>query len=214
MKSDVFKNLSEEDAAKLIGKLCHEDMKKSNILASVSAAQFILESGYGKTELARNANNMFGMKANLSNNTWSGSTWNGRYVYSKKTLEEYRSGVYDTVDADFRVYNSVEDSIADHSAYLLGAVRGRLPRYPNLAGEKDYKKAIQIIKDGGYATDSKYLSKICNIIERFNLTQYDVIEQSNIIYLVQVGAYNIEANAINMVRRLRDLGYDAFIKVD
>ena len=46
-----------------------EDMKKSGILASVSLAQFIQESGYGKTELAQNANNCFGMKCTLSGNT-------------------------------------------------------------------------------------------------------------------------------------------------
>ena len=215
MKSDVFKNISEKDAADIIGKLCHEDMKTSNILASVSSAQFILESGYGKTELAQNANNMFGMKANLSNNTWSGSTWDGKSVYTKKTLEEYEVGVYTTITADFRVYDCVEDSIADHSAYLLGAKRGRILRYNGLAGEKDYKKAIQIIKDGGYATDSNYVSKICNIIERFNLTQYDILEESKYtLYHVQVGAYNIKENADNMLKRVKAAGFDAFIKED
>ena len=38
----------------------------------------------------------------------------------------------------------------------------------------DYKKAIQIIKDGGYATSPDYVTKICNIIEKWNLTDYDV----------------------------------------
>lgn len=214
MKSDIFINLSEKDAADIIGRLCHEDMKKSNILASISAAQFILESGYGKTELARNANNMFGMKANLSNNTWSGSTWDGTSIYTKKTKEEYKKGEITIVTADFRVYNSVEDSIADHSAYLLNSVRGRLPRYQGLAGEKDYKKAIQIIKDGGYATDSKYVSKICNIIERFNLTKYDIIDSKRIMYYVQAGAFNIKSNAENLVKCLKDAGFNAYIKVD
>lgn len=214
MKSDVFKNLSEREAAAIIGKLCQEDMKKSNILASVSAAQFILESGYGKSELATNANNMFGMKAGLSNNTWSGSKWDGKSIYKMKTGEEYQTGVYTTIVADFRMYDSVEDSVADHSAYLLGAKRGRALRYNGLAGEKDYKKAIQIIKNGGYATDSKYVSKICNIIERFNLTQYDVINTKKVIYRVQVGAYNIKANADNMLKRVKAAGFDAFIKVD
>lgn len=214
MKSNVFKNLSEREAAAIIGKLCQEDMKKSNILASVSAAQFILESGYGKSELAQNANNMFGMKAGLSNNNWSGSTWDGKSRYTMKTGEEYQVGIYTTIVADFRIYNSVEDSVADHSAYLLGAKRGSSLRYNGLAGEKDYKKAIQIIKNGGYATDSKYVSKICNIIERFNLTQYDVVNTKKVIYRVQVGAYNIKGNAENMLKRVRKAGFDAFIKVD
>ena len=51
-------------------------------------AQFILESGYGKSELAQNANNVFGMKCSLSGNTWSGSTWDGRAKYTKQTKEQ------------------------------------------------------------------------------------------------------------------------------
>lgn len=172
-QASEFKNLSEADAAKKIGALCKTDMAKSGILASVSAAQFILESVYGKSELAQNANNCFGMKCSLSGNTWSGSAWDGKSIYTKKTNEEYTPGTITTITADFRKYPCVEDSVADHSAYLLGAMNGSKKRYAGLAGEKDYKKAIQIIKDGGYATSSTYVDKICSIIERFNLTQYD-----------------------------------------
>lgn len=63
------------------------DQKKTGILASVSMAQFILESGYGKSELAQNANNVFGMKCSLSGNTWSGSTWDGNSNYTKQIKE-------------------------------------------------------------------------------------------------------------------------------
>lgn len=75
--------------------------------------------------------------------------------------------------ADFRKYSGVEQSIADHSAYLLGAMNGKKKRYEGLAGEKDYRKAVQIIKDGGYATDSLYVQKICVIIEKYGLTRFD-----------------------------------------
>lgn len=54
-----------------------------------------------------------------------------------------------TITADFRRYSCVEDSIADHSAYLLGAKNGSKLRYENLKGCTDYKKAAQIIKAGG-----------------------------------------------------------------
>ena len=53
-----------------------------------------------------------------------------------------------TITAAFRKYDSVADSVADHSAYLLGATDGDGLRYPGLKGETDYRKAIQIIKDG------------------------------------------------------------------
>lgn len=71
------------------------NQRQCGILASVSMAQFILESGYGKSELAQNANNCFGMKASLSGNTWSGSAWDGHSVYSMKTGEQNTDGSYE-----------------------------------------------------------------------------------------------------------------------
>lgn len=133
-QASVFVGLSEKDAVSVIGELCREDMKKSGVLASVSAAQFILESGYGKSELGQNANNMFGMKKSLSGNTWTGSTWDGTSVYTKKTQEQNADGSYETITADFRKYPCVEDSVADHSAYLLGAKNGRSLRYKGIKG--------------------------------------------------------------------------------
>ena len=168
-----FLGLSTEEAVAKIGQLCRADMQKSGILASVSAAQFILESGYGKSELAQKANNCFGMKASLSGNTWVGSSWDGSSVHTIPTQEQNPDGSYVAITADFRKYACVEDSVADHSAYLLGAKKGRSKRYKGLAGCRDYRKAVQIIKDGGYATDLGYVDKLCNLIERFNLTQYD-----------------------------------------
>ena len=173
LQATALKDLSEADAIKKVGALFTADMKKSGILASVSLAQFILESGYGKSELAQNANNCFGMKKSLSGNTWARSAWDGKSVYTKQTKEQNADGSYVTITADFRKYPCIEDSIADHSAYLLGAMNGSKQRYAGLKGCTDYKKAVQIIKDGGYATSLSYVSNLCSIIERWNLTQYD-----------------------------------------
>jgi len=206
-QASVLKNLSEEDAIKKVGVLFTADQKKSGILASVSLAQFILESGYGKSELAQNANNLFGMKCSLSGNTWSGSRWDGKSKYTKKTQEQNADGSYVTITADFRRYGCVEDSIADHSAYLLAAKNGSKLRYDGLKGCTDYKKAAHIIKDGGYATSLTYVDKLCSIIERWKLTQYDVqSEASDVVkcYRVrkswadaasQLGAYTVLDNA-------------------
>ena len=176
-------DLTQEARVDKIGEMCREDYEESGVLASVSAAQCILESGYLTTDLATDANNCFGMKAELSGNAWEGSTWDGISLYTKETGEEY-NGQNVTIVADFRRYDCVEDSVADHSAYLLGAtVDGENLRYAGLEGETDYRKAIQIIKDGGYATDSRYVEKVCSIIERYDLTRFDEIseesEQSN-----------------------------------
>ena len=74
------------------------------------------------------------MKCSLSGNTWSGSTWDGSSKYTKETKEEYTFGELTTITADFRKYASVEDSISDHSAYLLGAMNGSKKRYDGLKG--------------------------------------------------------------------------------
>jgi hypothetical protein len=72
----------------------------------------------------------------------------------------------------------MEHSILDHAGYLLGAEKSKgVKRYAGLTECKDYRKAIQLIKDGGYATDTRYVSKICNIIERFNLNRYDNLKE-------------------------------------
>lgn len=145
---------------------------RSGILPSVTTAQMILESGYCGTDLAREANNCFGMKANLSGNTWK-SVWNGIDVYGKVTEEQDKAGITYRIFAEFRKYQCVEDSIRDHSLYLLGAMNGSRLRYAGLTEAKDYRSAIQIIKAGGYATDVRYVDKICDIIRRYGLDKYD-----------------------------------------
>ena len=159
-----------------MGPVFTEDQKKTGILASVSMAQFLLESAYGKSELAQNANNCFGMKKSLSGNSWAGSAWDGSSVYFKKT-NEYSNGNSIEITAEFRKYKNIEDSIADHSAYLSGAKNGTALRYNGLKGESNYKRAAQIIKDGGYATSPTYVENLCAVIEKWDLTKFDVAQQ-------------------------------------
>ena len=144
----------------------------SGILWSVTAAQWVLESGYCTTDLALKANNCFGMKCSLSGNTWK-SVWDGVSKYTKVTTEQDKSGHEYHVTADFRKYPSIEDSIKDHSMYLLGAMNGSVRRYLCVEQCANYRSTIQLIKNGGYATDTKYVDKICNIIQRFSLDRYD-----------------------------------------
>lgn len=207
LQASALKDLSEADVIAKVGPLFTADQKKTGILASVSLAQFILESGYGKSELAQNANNCFGMKKSLSGNTWGNSTWDGVSIYTKKTQEQNPDGSYETITADFRKYPCVEDSIADHSAYLLGAMNGSRKRYDGIAGMTDYKAVVQLIKDGGYATSLSYVQNLCGIIERWNLTQYDAAnaaESTQVWYRVrktwadaksQKGAFHVLSNA-------------------
>lgn len=185
LQATYLKDMEPAAVVAKVAPLFTANQKQSGILASVSLAQFILESGYGKSELAQNANNCFGMKSSLSGNSWSGSVWDGHSVYTMKTGEQNADGSYVTVTADFRKYSSIEDSVADHSAYLLGAMNGSKKRYEGLAGCTDYKKAVQIIKDGGYATSLDYVQNLCRVIEQWNLTQYDVAVATTTLYRVR-----------------------------
>ncbi|ODR35516.1 glucosaminidase domain-containing protein [Eisenbergiella tayi] len=164
-------SMSREEFVEYIGRLAAVDMQTSGILASITAAQSILESGYGKSELALNALNLGGMKAELSGNTWA-SAWDGR-TYIKDTAEQREDGSYYTVTAAFRAYPSVAAYLADHSAYLAGARAGNNLRYAGVVGGRNYRRAFEIIKAGGYATSKDYVNNLCNVVERWNLTRYD-----------------------------------------
>lgn len=156
--------------------LAQEDMKKSGILASLTLAQEIVESGWLTSELALKANNPHGMKADLSGNAWPGSPWNGE-IYLKETAEQRPDGTYYTVVAPFRKYRNLQEAVADHSAYLAGARKadGSL-RYPGIVGEKDAATAVRIVANGGYATSQTYEEKLMERIIKYNLTQYDNVE--------------------------------------
>lgn len=78
-----------------------------------------------------------------------------------------------TITASFRKYPGVAQSVADHSAYLVNAKNGSTNRYKGLTSTKNYKEQITIIKNGGYATSSTYISQLTSLIQRYHLDQYD-----------------------------------------
>ena len=142
-----------------VGKLAAADMKASGVLASLTIAQAILESGWGESGLTVKGNALFGIKA--------GANWKGK-VYSGKTKECYDGATYEDITATFRAYDSWEESVEDHSALLTGAAR-----YKAVIGERDYKAACIAIKAAGYATDPTYSTKLINLIESYGLNEYD-----------------------------------------
>lgn len=42
-----------------------------------------------------------------------------------------------------------------------------------MTAAKNYREAANIIKNGGYATDKQYVSKLCNLIVKYDLDKYD-----------------------------------------
>lgn len=133
-----------------------EDMKKSGILASLTAAQAFIESNKGNSGLTKNANNLFGIKG----------TYNGQSVSMWTT--EYYNGVPQRVLAAFRAYPSWAESVADHSSLF-----NRLKRYENLRGLTDYKLACQYVQQDGYATSPSYSNTLLSVISRYQLFLWD-----------------------------------------
>ena len=102
--------------------------------------------------------------------------------------------------ADFRAYPSVAAYLTDHAAYLAGAPNGDKLRYAGIVGCRDYRRAFQILKDGGYATSLNYVDKLCAVVEKWNLTRYDCVTpvgQSEIYWLSAADVMTeLEADAI------------------
>ncbi len=131
--------------------------KKYKVLASLVIAQGCLESGFGSSDLSKQAYNLFGIKG----------TYNGKYVLMW-TKEQDKQGNETRVQAPFRKYPSFAESLED-----LGSMYTRLSRYKAVIGEKDYQKATAAVASGGYATDINYAMKLNSIIFTYKLTQYD-----------------------------------------
>ena len=128
-------------------KLAVEQQQNYGIPACITLAQGLLESSAGQSELARNANNHFGIKCTSD---WLG----GSYYY-----DDDRKGEC------FRVYNNAEESFEDHALFL------RRSRYAPLyeLDIVDYRRWAQGLSACGYATDPSYATKLIAIIENYGL---------------------------------------------
>lgn len=180
----MFLEMTPEEYISYMGPIAQADYSRTGILASVTLAQSILESGWGKSKLSVEANNMFGMKGSLSGSSWPNSTWDGVSLYNIDTGEQTSSGDRYTVNANFRKYPSVEASVGDHSAYLVGAPVDNGLRYAGITDTTNYTEQTKIIKNGGYATDVNYVSLIVELIQERNLDKWDVttnVSSSNLV---------------------------------
>ncbi len=128
-----------------------EEMNSNGIPASITLAQGLFESGSGNGELARVANNHFGIKCT--------SDWKGKSYYKDD----------DNVNDCFRVYDRPEDSFRDHSAFL------KRKNYTKLfeLDKNDYQGWAYGLKKAGYATNPNYPALLIGIIQKYNLDQYD-----------------------------------------
>ncbi|MEG2788543.1 MAG: glucosaminidase domain-containing protein, partial [Romboutsia sp.] len=142
--------------------------KKYKILPSITIAQAILESNWGKSRLAKDFNNLFGIKAD--------KYWTGEYV----TLEtsEYSNTI---INDKFRKYNNKNESLRDHAKFL-----SENERYKNngVFNANTYIYQARALQSAGYSTiendkgEKIYADMLINIIRQYNLQLIDSEVQS------------------------------------
>ncbi len=150
---------TDEDIARYIDQykeLAILKMYQYKIPASITLAQGVFESACGTSRLARDGKNHFGIKCHKE---WTGDT---------VRIDD------DELQECFRKYDRVEDSYNDHSLFLTSR-----PRYAGLfqLNVMDYKAWARGLKAAGYATNPKYADRLIDLIERFNIAQWDTLCQ-------------------------------------
>ena len=140
------------DYISLYSDLAVSEMKRTGVPASITLAQGMIESDYGRSTLARSGNNHFGIKCH--------SDWTGQ------TMRKHD----DSRNECFRKYRRPEDSFYDHSDFLKSG-----SRYRSLFNldPTDYKAWANGLKSAGYATNPDYANMLIRKIEENKLYEFD-----------------------------------------
>lgn len=147
----------------MASELAKISQKETGMSAALQTAQSILETGFGQSVPVDKytgllSNNLFGIKGNGPEGAVTSSTW------------EVYNGVRYTIDANFRAYDSVATSWADHKEFL------KRERYDNLrAVMHDPLQGAWALKTAGYATDPEYPIKLMRLIKQYNLLELDKV---------------------------------------
>jgi LysM repeat protein len=143
-------------------KIAIEEMERTGVPASIKLAQGLLESGAGKSYLATEGNNHFGIKC--------GSSWDGKTLALKDDDKDKNGKL---IHSCFRVYKNPEESFRAHSDFLRDPNKDY--RYGWLFDLKttDYKGWAYGLKKSGYATNPQYPKLLISLIERYNLNKFD-----------------------------------------
>lgn len=131
---------------------------KYQVLPSVTVAQAILESGWGRSYLSTSAHNLFGIKG----------SYNGHSV-NMRTREVYGGhSVY--INDNFRAYANNSESVEDHGNFLYSN-----RRYHNLLGDTNYVSVANKLRQDGYATDPSYARSLIKLVQTYNLNRLDSV---------------------------------------
>lgn len=131
------------------------------VLPSISVAQAILESDWGRSELSVKNNNFYGIKGSNPDQTVMMNT------------KEFVDGKWIEIEAPFRKYASWQESMDDHAKLFANGTTWNPDQYASVLAADDYKEAAYALETSGYATDPDYPVKLIRLIEEFDLHQYD-----------------------------------------
>lgn len=144
--------------------LAVDEMNRVGIPASIKLAQAVVESNAGRSNLAMNSNNHFGIKCK--------SYWTGlQYFHKDDDLDKNGK----LIESCFRAYQNIENSFRDHSDFLRNS--GKYDILFSL-DKTDYKGWAWGLKSCGYATDRSYAEKLIRTIEEFKLYRFDTYQAS------------------------------------
>jgi len=139
-----------------------EEMHRTGIPASIKLAQGLLESDWGRSDLAVAANNHFGIKCGVS--------WNGETFYKKDDDKDEKGRL---IKSCFRAFDDPMESYMAHSDFLTDPKKAYRYGFLFEYGSTDYKAWAKGLRKSGYATDPKYPNKLIQIIEKYNLARFD-----------------------------------------
>ncbi|MGX7418770.1 glucosaminidase domain-containing protein [Carnobacterium gallinarum] len=158
------KNQSTQEFIDKIAEPAAEIGAEKDLYASVMIAQAILESGSGNSSLSSEPNhNLFGIKGSFESQS-----------VAMLTLEDDGSGNYYQITGEFRKYPSYKESLEDYAKLLTGGTSFNTSFYSGTwkSNTTSYKDATAFLT-GKYATDTRYAEKLDQLIETYDLTQYD-----------------------------------------
>lgn len=139
------------------------------ILPSICIAMAIVESNCGQSDIMKKNNALLGQKVGTGRT--AKKYWSGKFFVSR-TKEEYTVGTHTIIKSAFRAYDSVEQCVFNYYELLNTSL------YKKVVSNVDYKTQMQQIKDCGYMTSSTEVNSVISLIEKYNLTIYDIKNDS------------------------------------
>ena len=195
--------MGREQFVEYVGAIAQKDWQERHImLPSVVVAQAMKESAFGTSELAQNANALFGIKKN----GWTGET------YVKQAVEQKPDGTYYVVDdTEWRAYRSWEESILDHNNYIAtrSTDGGKTLRYADIIGNADCAQVCKGLQEAGYATSLTYSESLINdYILPYNLMRFDVeaAPSDGTIWVCSIADVSTQAEAESYAEQFRQMG--------